>query len=116
MSSTPSVTFTKASAERIAAAVRFVEGQMGYGPGGFPPGGVRTGDDPPILLGKTTAAWAKGTTATIPVYSGPPGSETATGFSVVAMNKFTAIGSGKWVILAGPNQGGVWYLISAECS
>lgn len=99
---------------RIFSAVRTVEGG-GRGPTIHPPD-YRTGDDPPILLGKTTSSWAKGTTAMIPVYSGAAGSETATGFSVTAMNKFAAIASGKWVILAGPNQGGVWYLISAECS
>jgi hypothetical protein len=99
---------------RIFGAVRTVEnGGRGVTP---PPPQYRTGDDPPIVLGKTTAAWAKGATQSIPVYSGAAGSETATGFSVTAMNKFAAIASGKWVILAGPNQGGVWYLISAECS
>jgi hypothetical protein len=99
---------------RIFGAVRTVENS---GRGGTPiPPTYHTGDDPPIILGKTTAAWAKGTTQTIPVYAGAAGSEAVPGFSVVGMNKFAAIASGKWVILAGPNQGGVWYLISAECS
>lgn len=99
---------------RIFGAVRAVENS---GRAGTPhPPTYHTGDDPPIILGKTTAAWAKGATQTIPVYAGAAGSETATGFSVVAMNKFAAIAINKWVILAGPNQGGVWYLVSAECS
>lgn len=99
---------------RIFGAVRAVENS---GRGGTPIAPTyHTGDDPPIILGKTSSAWAKGATATIPVYSGAAGSETTTGFSVTAMNKFAAVATGKWVILAGPNQGGVWYLISAECS
>lgn len=108
------LTTTREGWQRIFGAVRAVENG---GRGGTPiPPTYHTGDDPPIILGKTTASWAKGTTQVIPVYSGPAGSETATGFSVTAVNKFAAIASGKWVILAGPNQGGVWYLISAECS
>lgn len=99
---------------RIFGAVRVVENS---GRGGTPhPPTYQTGDDPPVILGKTVAAWAKGATQTIPVYSGEAGSETATGFSVVGMNKFAAVATNKWVVLAGPNQGGVWYLVSAECS
>jgi len=108
------LTTTREGWQRIFGAVRTVENS---GRGGTPiPPTYHTGDDPPIVLGKTTAAWAKNAAQDIPVYAGPAGAETATGFSVTAMNKFAAIASGKWVILAGPNQGGVWYLISAECS
>lgn len=107
------VTTTRSGWNRIFSAVRRVEAG---GRGALPTDPTyRTGDDPPIILGRTTAAWAKGANQTIPVYSGPAGSETATGFSVVACNKFAPVAINKWVMLAGPNQGGVWYLISAEC-
>lgn len=107
------VTTTRAGWARIFSAVRRIEAG---GRGGVPADpSYRTGDDPPIVLGRTTAAWAKGASQTIPVYSGAAGAEAATGFSVVAFNKFAPVAINKWVMLAGPNQGGVWYLISAEC-
>jgi len=108
------VTTSREGWTRIFSAVRSVE-DGGRGAAVGPPE-YRTGDDPPIVLGKTVAAWSKGAAQTIPVYSGAAGSEVATGFSVSGFNKFAAVAANKWVILAGPNQGGVWYLISAECS
>lgn len=107
---------TLATATRTAAAVRWVESIAGgVGNGGRPPLPPATGDDPPIYLGKTALAWAKGSIQLIEVWAGPAGYETATGFSVFAMNRFAAIGSGKWVLLAGPNQSGVYYLCAGEC-
>lgn len=100
---------------RIFGAVRAVEnGGRGVTP---PPPQYRTGDDPPIVLGKIGAGgWAKGTSLYVAVYAGPAGSETGTGIQVYAHNKFATIAAHKWVMLAGPNQSGVWYLIAAECA
>jgi hypothetical protein len=108
------VGFSDEGGRRIVRAVKRVErGGDGGGGGDWYP---FRGDDPQIVLGKTSAAWAKNSAADIPVYAGPAGSETDAGYTVTAMNKFAAIAAGKFVILAGPNQSGVWYLISAECS
>jgi hypothetical protein len=67
-----------------------------------------------VKIGKTTSGWAKGASASIAVYSGSGGSETATGETVTAWNKFVAIASDKWVIVV--SIGGTWYVIAAECS
>jgi hypothetical protein len=80
---------------------------------------VRMGDasGDPVRLGKTTATWTKGTTATINVWeSGTAGSETqTTGVTITGcVNKFATVASGKWVMVArGVN--GSYYLIAAEC-
>lgn len=80
---------------------------------------VRLADREPstIRLGKTTATWPKGTTATINVWeSGTAGSEDqTTGVTIPGcVNKFAQVASGKWVIVArGVN--GSHYLIAAEC-
>jgi hypothetical protein len=74
-------------------------------------------DGDPVRLGKTAAAWNKGTLATINVWeSGTPPNETQTTGQTLAncVNKFATVAGGKWVMLArGAN--GYWYLISAEC-
>jgi hypothetical protein len=72
-----------------------------------------------VRLGKTTAAWTKGTTATIELYEeGTPPSETKktpTADTLTGcVNKFANVGSEKWVIVA-RGQNGYWYLIAAEC-
>lgn len=107
------VGFTRDAASRIVQAVRTVEGIPKTGAGWHP----YRADDAGIVLGKTTAAWSKGTTATIEVYNkGTLGSElrdtpikTLTG----CINKFGDIATGRWVMLASLNGG--WYVISAEC-
>lgn len=78
------------------------------------PGG--SGD--PVRLGKTTATWTKGTTATINVWEdGTPPNETQTSGSTITgcVNKFATVASGKWVIVA-KGANGSYYLIAAECS
>jgi hypothetical protein len=75
-------------------------------------------DGDPVRLGKTTAAWAKGTTATINVWeSGTPPNETQTTGQTLenCVNKFANVATGKWVIVARGGNG-YWYLIAAECS
>lgn len=77
----------------------------------------QTGDDgDPVRLGKTTAAWNKGTTATIDLYeNGTPPSETSSSATLAnCVNKFANVASGKWVIVARGGNGS-WYLIAAEC-
>ena len=81
---------------------------------------IRTayGDGDPVRLGKTTAAWNKGTLATITLYEeGTPPNETPASPPVTlpgCVNKFANIAADKWVMLAvGTN--GTHYVISAEC-
>lgn len=70
----------------------------------------------PVRLGKTTAAWSKGTTATVTIYEeGTPPNETSSSTTIEnCVNKFANVASGKWVIVARGGNG-YWYLISAEC-
>ena len=113
------VGFTRQDAARISNAVRTVErvGNTGVGP--YTP--YRGGDDggDPVRLGKTTAAWAKGTLATITLYEEgtPPGETEKSPPDTLekCVNKFANVATGKWVIVArGVN--GSYYLIAAECS
>jgi hypothetical protein len=71
-----------------------------------------------IKLGKTTAAWNKGTLATIELYEeGTPPNETKkTPADTIqnCVNKFANVAANKWVIVARSGVG-YWYLISAEC-
>lgn len=109
------VTFTLETAERIGAAVRKVEGSGLDRPGRV--SRAAGGDDggEPVRLGKTTAQWAKGTTAMIDLYeTGTANAETKSGTLSDCVNKFATVAAGKWVIVArGPLN--AWYLISAEC-
>ena len=109
------VTFGEDGARRIIAATKAVEA----GNRNMPPVRFRqvADDGDPVRLGKTTATWTKGTTATINVWeSGTAGSETqTTGVTITGcVNKFATVASGKWVMVArGVN--GSYYLIAAEC-
>lgn len=74
-------------------------------------------DDEPVRLCKTSAAWNKGTTATLNVWeAGTPPSETqSTGVTLTGcVNKFANVATGKWVIVA-KGGNGKYYLIAAEC-
>lgn len=108
------VHLTPDSARRIGAAVRAVE----QGGRDVPPVMFRqTGDDESVRLGKTSAAWNKGTLSSVNVWeSGTPPNETQTIGEVLTncVNKFANVAADKWVILARA-QNGYWYLISAEC-
>ena len=100
-------TFSKSAAGRIANAVRRVEMSPGSGAIGPQPHRQRGDTAASIVIGKTTAAWTKGTTANVAVYSGDPMADT--GKTVLATNLFADIESGKWVAILGG------FLISAEC-
>lgn len=77
---------------------------------------IKSGDT--VRLGKTTAAWDKGTLADIELYEeGIPPDETrnATDYTLGnCVNKFSDVASGKWVMVAKAKNGS-WYLIAAEC-
>lgn len=108
------VTFNEDGARRVIAATKAYEG----GNRSVPPVSFRhvADDGDPVRLGKTTAAWTKGTTATIDLYeSGTPPSENSSSATLTeCVNKFANVASGKWVIVARGGNG-YWYLIAAEC-
>ena len=111
------VAFTEEAAKRVSAAtLAFERGNRDQPPIRF----RQVSDDgDPVRLGKTTAAWNKGTTATIELYEeGTPPSETKKSPTADTLegcvNKFVNVASGKWVIVARGGNGS-WYLISAEC-
>lgn len=109
------VTFTEDGARRVIAATKAVEAGSRDMPSiRFRDAG---GDPEPVRLCKTSVAWAKGTTAALPLWeNGTPPNETQTPSATLSpcVNKFGDVSAGKWVILArGPNE--YWYLIAAEC-
>ena len=98
---------------RIFRAVRDVEDG---GRGGTPvPPGRGYGDDSDAVLCKTTASWAKGSSATLQVWAGQPGSEVNTGTTLTAYNRYATIASGKWVTVM-LHRHGYYYVVAAECS
>jgi hypothetical protein len=72
-------------------------------------------DDADAVLCKTTAAWSKGSTATLQVWAGAPGSETNTGVTLSAFNRYAAIASGKWCTVM-LHRHGYYYVVAAECA
>lgn len=67
-----------------------------------------------ILLGKTTAAHAKGAAQDVAIYSGDTlGSETDTTETVSAYNRFADLATDKWVLLVNFDAG--YQLIAGEC-
>jgi hypothetical protein len=108
--------FTKRDAQRIANCVASYEkGSRNQRPIKYPRNYI---GGSPVRLGKTTAAWNKGTLATITLYEDgtPPGETTASPAETLekCVNKFANVASGKWVIVA-KGANGSWYLIAAEC-
>jgi hypothetical protein len=112
-------TLTRGAVKRIARAVNAYErGNRDIPPRKFRSYGVGGGEEGTVRLGKTTAAWNKGSLATITLYEGGvPPAETASSPAETleqCVNKFSNVESGKWVIVAlGANQ--AWYLIASEC-
>ena len=93
MSQQTITTFDRASARRIADAVRVVEGRVtDSNSGQWHP--FRGGGGGGMVLCKTTAAWTKGTSQTVDVYR--VSDQTATGGTVTAINLAADIESGKW--------------------
>lgn len=87
------------------AADRVLGSQPGFAAAGF------SGSQ--HYLAKTTETWAKGTSQTLNLWAGTPGSESQLSDQVIAWNKFATVASGKWVMLARANT--TFYLIAAEC-
>lgn len=108
------VTFNETDAGRISKAVRAYErGNRDVSPVTF----RQVSDDVGVRLCKTSAAWNKGSTATLNVWeSGTPPNETqSTGVTIAdCVNKFATVQSGKFVMIAQAGNGR-WYLIAAEC-
>jgi hypothetical protein len=111
---TKPVAFSEDGARRIIAATKAVEaGNRNMPPVRFRDPGGDDGD--PVRLGKTTAAWTKGTLATIDLYEeGTPPSETTSSATLAnCVNKMVNVPSGRWVeVVRGAN--GYWYLVWAE--
>lgn len=105
---------TADAARRVGRAVAAYE----RGNRDIHPPRIRTaGDDggDPVRLCKTSADWAKGTTATLNVWeNGTPPSETQTTGETVqdVVNKIRDVKSGSFVIVAKAGNGS-WYLVEA---
>lgn len=69
-------------------------------------------DDADAVLCKTTAAWAKGSSATLQIWAGQPGSETNTGVTLEAYNRIAAFKSGDFVTVQ-MNRHGYYYVVGA---
>jgi len=106
------VRFTRQAAHRVGRVVRAFEQGDRDGPG---QGVGYTPDDPdPVMIGKTTSTWYKGTSATITLYNeGSPLAETTltTAATVTAYNILHTVESGRWVILGRAVNLG-WYLLN----
>ena len=104
--------FDGETARRVLRATRAIEG-------GSPSiSGARVtsaGDDADAVLCKTTAAWAKGTSATLQIWAGEPGSETNTGVTLTAFNRYAAIATAKFCTVM-LHRHGYYYVVAAECS
>jgi len=105
------VQFKLADAQRIANVVGTVEGARRDRKNSFLSRAVGQSSH---YLSKTTATWTIGTSQTLTLYVGDPGSEAASsGDTVDAWNKTGGdIASGKWVLLARAN--GNFYLAEPE--
>jgi hypothetical protein len=104
------VTFTPDSAKAIAETVRTVQGGN-RGQSGIKGSGSAYAS--PHYLSKTTATWTKGTSQSLTLYVGEPGSEAAeSGETVEAWNYVGTLPSGIWVVLARANA--TFYLASFD--
>ncbi len=97
---------------RIGRAVRGVENSGRGEKIGSPHVGS---DDADAVLCKTTAAWAKGSSATLQIWAGAPGSETNTGVTLTAFNRYAAIATAKFCTVM-LHRHGYYYVVAAECS
>lgn len=95
---------------RISRAVRGVE-NSGRGGTAYP-ADYGSGDDSDAVLCKTTSAWSKGSSATLQIWAGPPGSETNTGVTLTAYNRVAAFKSGDFVTVQ-LNRHGFYYAVGA---
>ena len=71
------------------------------------------GSEPNWQIAKTTIAHDKGASQDVDFYAGTKGSESTTGVTVSAYNRFADLETGKWCIAI--FIGGGWELIAGEC-
>lgn len=101
-------TFDRQSMRRISAAVQKSEGVKDRKGNGWYP--VKGGGGATLRIGKTTAAWAKGTDATLEVWKRNAAGDMEKGTGTfTAYNLFADVASDKFV---GCMSG---WLVSAEC-
>lgn len=108
----------KAAVFDPATARRVVRATLAYEDGGKsqgPPGVRSSGDDSDAVLCKTTSAWSKGSSATLQIWAGAPGSETNTGVTLSAYNRYAAIATGKFCTVM-LHRHGYYYVVAAECA
>jgi hypothetical protein len=112
------VLITEESARRIARAVQKIHNAKRDQPGrkfrvGYDEGGSS------LRLGKVSAAWDKGTLATVTIYDQgtPPNEEADDPAETIedVVNKFADIDADSWVMIA-ELPTGRWYVIAAECT
>ena len=118
--STSRITFTRPAADRIANVVLIVEqGSLDGATLRFPRASESGGSSSssPLLLGRTTAAWAKSTLASVVIYdAGDPLEEEFSAPPLIiesCVNKFADVEAGAFVMLGVAH--GRHYMIAAEC-
>jgi len=104
--------FDPDTARRVLRATRAVEGGIPSIAGASV---SSAGDDADAVLCKTTSAWAKGSSATLQIWAGAPGSETNTGVTLSAYNRYAAIATAKFCTVM-LHRHGYYYVIAADCS
>jgi len=109
------VLFDQAAARRIVRAVHAVEDGTPIGKSLRAPRVQSSSDDSDAVLCKTTSAWSKGSSATLQIWAGPPGSETDTGVTLTAYNRYADIAGGKFCTVM-LHRHGYYYVVAAECS
>ena len=107
--------FDRGTAQRIVRAVHAIEDGTPIGKSQHAPRVRSSGDDSDAVLCKTTAAWSKGSSATLQIWAGAPGSEADTGVTLTAYNRYAAIASGKFCTVM-LHRHGYYYVVAAECS
>ncbi len=112
------VTFTRAAARRISAAVRKIEQQPRQ------PAAARRRHHRPLppgaQLAKLTSTLYAGSSATATIWSGTPGAETASARADITVwdwllsGSGSNIASGRKIIVMKINR--AWYVIAASCA
>lgn len=104
--------FDAETARRVLRATRAVEGGIPSIAGASV---TSAGDDADAVLCKTTASWPKNTSATLQIWAGAPGSETNTGVTLSAYNRYAAIATAKFCTVM-LHRHGYYYVVAAECA
>lgn len=79
-------------------------------------GGLLEVSDPTLSgIGKTSGAITKGTSGTVKIYKGTLGSETDSGSTLTAWNRYADVADAKWVRWAWNDDSKAFDLVAAEC-